>query len=245
MASPTWTLDTLLDGFHGEIEHRLESIRKTMGHPGVKGDASERVWRELFGKYLPERYKTITAHVCDSDGNFSEQIDVVIIDRQYSPLLFNKEDVYVVPAESVYAVFEAKQTATAPLVKYAQEKVESVRKLKRTSKPIVWLMGSKVAKEPPPIIGGYLSFQSDWKPAMGDAFKAILESVPNTGPNSGYLDMGCVAAHGHFALEDGRYSMVETEKAATAFLFKLISRLQQQGTVPMIDIDAYAKWLAP
>jgi hypothetical protein len=32
-------------------------------------------------------------------------------------------------------------------------------------------------------------------------------------------------------------------KAATAFLFELIARLQACATVPMIDIRAYAKWL--
>jgi len=37
--------------------------------------------------------------------------------------------------------------------------------------------------------------------------------------------------------------MVDGGKPATAFLFKLISQLQFSGTVPMIDIDAYGKWL--
>jgi len=40
-----------------------------------------------------------------------------------------------------------------------------------------------------------------------------------------------------FALHDGK-------KPATSFLFKLISQLQFSGTVPMIDVQAYAKWLA-
>jgi len=33
-------------------------------------------------------------------------------------------------------------------------------------------------------------------------------------------------------------------KAATAFLLELIARLQDSATVPMIDVRAYAKWLA-
>jgi hypothetical protein len=33
-------------------------------------------------------------------------------------------------------------------------------------------------------------------------------------------------------------------KPATAFLFNLISQLQFSGTVPMIDVLAYAQWLA-
>jgi hypothetical protein len=34
------------------------------------------------------------------------------------------------------------------------------------------------------------------------------------------------------------------DKPATAFLFELIARLQEQATVPMIDIRAYGRWLA-
>jgi hypothetical protein len=42
----------------------------------------------------------------------------------------------IVPAEGVYAAFEAKQTINANLVGYAQSKVASVRRLHRTSLPI-------------------------------------------------------------------------------------------------------------
>lgn len=52
----------------------------------AKGDASESVWRELLQAYLPKRYQAETAHVVDSKGAFSDQIDVVVFDRQYSPL---------------------------------------------------------------------------------------------------------------------------------------------------------------
>ena len=37
--------------------------------------------------------------------------------------------------------------------------------------------------------------------------------------------------------------MFPMPKAATAFLFELISRLQEMATVPMIDVRAYAEWL--
>jgi hypothetical protein len=41
----------------------------------------------------------------------------------------------------------------------------------------------------------------------------------------------------------GNYQFFEQGKAATAFLFKLISQLQFSGTVPMIDVQAYGRWL--
>ena len=63
--------------------------------------------------------------------------------------------------------------------------------------------------------------------------------------SDGRLDVGCVASHGHFFHCGGKYEMVNEGKPATAFLFKLIAQLQFSGTVPMIDVDAYAKWLVP
>ena len=115
--------------FFGEpsrVSGRVEALLHTrsltrLGSP--KGDASESVWLELLNKYLPERYRAATAHVVDSEGEFSDQIDVVIFDRQYSPFIFRYEGQIIVPAESVYAVFEAKQTTNADQVTYAQNKV--------------------------------------------------------------------------------------------------------------------------
>ena len=236
-----WSLEQLLAGLHDDIQQRLETVRKSFGHPGTKGDASESVWLELLNKYLPERYRAATAHVVDSEGKFSEQIDVVIFDRQYSPFIFHYEGQVIVPAESVYAVFEAKQASNADQVAYAQKKVASVRGLHRTSLPIPYAKGTYPAKPLIPIYGGLLTFESGWNPPLGQPLIKALES----GTDENRLELGCVAAHGYFAFnaKAGFYDIRKGGKPATAFLFQLISQLQFSGTVPMIDIQAYARWL--
>lgn len=130
-----WSLPQLLAGLHDDIERRLATARKAFGHPGTKGDASESVWLQLFQTYLPQRYQAASAHVVDSKGTFSDQIDVVLFDRQYSPFIFHYEGQTIVPAESIYAVIEAKQAINAGQIDYAQKKVASVRRLHRTSLP--------------------------------------------------------------------------------------------------------------
>jgi hypothetical protein len=238
----TWSLSKLLASLHDDIQQRLENVRKSFGHPGTKGDASENVWLELLQKYLPRRYEAAKAHVVDSRGVFSEQIDVVVFDRQYSPFIFNYEGQTIIPAESVYAVFEAKQTVDAGLVAYAQQKVASVRRLHRTSLPIPYAQGVYPAKPLIPIYGGLLTFESEWSPGLG---QPLLDALSGGGTD-GRLDLGCVAAHGYFSLDKqtGNYKLASGGKPATAFLFKLISELQFSGTVPMIDIQAYAQWLS-
>nr|WP_147076126.1 DUF6602 domain-containing protein [Methylobacterium haplocladii] len=237
--SGQWSLATLLAELHDDIQQRLGRARASFGHPGVKGDASEAVWLELLQKYLPARYKADTAHVVDSEGTFSDQIDVVVYDRQYSPFIFTFQGQNVIPAESVYAVFEAKQSINAGMVDYAQKKAASVRCLKRTSLPIPHAGGVYPAKEPPHIIAGLLTLQSDWNPPFGEP----LDKALTAGIEDGRLHLGCVAAHGHFALTDGAYAYTTEGRPATAFLFELIARLQATATVPMIDIRAYARWL--
>lgn len=235
----TWSLQQLLASLHDDIERRLGIARQSFGHPGTKGDASEHVWLELLQTYLPARYQAARAHVVDSNGGFSQQIDVLVFDRQYSPLIFEYEGQTVIPAESVYAVFEAKQSADANVVAYAAEKVRSVRNLHRTSLPIPHAGGTYPPKPLTPILGGLLTFDSDWKPALGGPLKDALAA---TGPE-GQLDLGCIAAHGLFVKEGSSYRFAEKGKPATAFLLELIAQLQANATVPMIDVRAYAKWL--
>lgn len=235
-----WSLPILLSGLHEEIHQRLERSRKSFGHPGTKGDASENVWLELLQAYLPQRYQAAKAHVVDSNGSFSEQIDVVVFDRQYSPFIFQSEGQKIIPAESVYAVFEAKQSINADVVKYAQGKIRSVRQLHRTSLPIPHAGGTYPAKPLIPILGGILTFESDWTPAFGQPMSDAL----TRDTAEGQINLGCIAAHGYFNVNaSGAHETYVGGKAATGFLFKLISLLQFSGTVPMIDIQAYANWL--
>ena len=236
----TWNLATLLADLHRDIQSKLERARGTIGHPSEKGDVSEEIWLELFQEYLPARYRADKAHVVDSKGTFSDQIDVVIFDRQYSPFIFKFKGSTVIPAESVYAVFEAKQTMDAGLVAYAQNKVASVRSLQRTSLPIPHAGGEHPPKAPFHILGGMLTFESEWSPPFGNPLNRALVKSPDQ-----ILDLGCVASHGFFFRnrKSGQYTFDTDRKPATGFLFRLISQLQFAGTVPMIDVDAYATWL--
>lgn len=236
------SLKDILANLHDLIHKELEIARQSFEHSGTKGEASENVWREILNKYLPKRYRAGKAHVVDSRGAFSDQIDVVVYDQQYSPLVFSHAGQTIIPAESVYAVFEVKQTLNATHVKYARKKAASVRRLHRTSLPIPHAGGTYLPKQPIPILGGLLALESDWKPALGEPLLAALCN----GKEDGRLDLGCVAASGYFGFdeENKKYAIHAEGKPATAFLFELISRLQSSGTVQMIDLQAYAQWLS-
>lgn len=233
-----YSLPQLLKSLHESVQQELARARETFHHNGTMGDASEGVCIKLFKEYLPQRYCAARAHVVDSKGSVSDQIDVVIFDRQYSPFIFKLDEHSFVPAESVYAVFESKQEVDAAIIKYAHDKIASVRKLHKRSLPIP---GERRARPPIRILGGVLSLESSWKPPLGASLNnALCDDLAR-----GLVDIGCVASHGHFAFDarTKKYNYVTAPRAATAFLFRLISTLQRLGTVPMIDLEAYAQWL--
>ena len=236
-----WSLKDIFANLHNDVHQHLETARQSFGHPGTMGDASENVWLDLFNTYLPKRYQSAKAHVVDSRNAFSEQMDVVVYDTQYSPPIFQFREQNIIPAESVYAVFETKQTLNAKHVEYTRKKVASVRRLHRTSLPIPHAGGTYPEKQLIHIYGGLLTLTSDWEPPLG---KTLLKHL-GSGEDCDRLDLGCIASSGHFKFnaEEKKYDLHMGSKSATAFLFTLISQLQSSATVSMIDMQAYARWL--
>lgn len=238
-----WSLTELFSSLHAKIGEELKIAREAINHPGTKGDTSERVWLGLLEAYLPKRYSVCGAHVVDSNGSFSDQIDVVIFDRQYSPFIFDFLGAKIVPAESVYAVFEAKQSLNAEYIGYARDKIQSVRKLHRTSKPIpATATGPTGAVELKEIIGGVLAFESEWSPPLGSTLQERLDEDISVERR---LDIGCVSSHGVFTRAEGSSTTTITPSASatTRFLLELIAQLQAKGTVGMMDVHEYSKWL--
>jgi hypothetical protein len=217
-------------------------------HPGAKGDVAEVNWHAaLDGRhgregFLPGRYAVSSAYVIDADGNRSDQIDLVVHDAHFCPLLFEQAGHRYIPAESVYAVFEVKPELNREYVLYAGEKAASVRALHRTSVPIVWMGGTAEPRKPFPILAGILATRSSWSPPLGDSLQsALLDIEP-----AGRLDLGAVAEQGAFEASypsagDITLSTSEPDAALMFFLTRLYSRLQQLGTVTAVDLAAYAR----
>ena len=124
-----WSLAQLLTGLHEDIQERLERVRKSFGHPGTKGDASEGVWLQLLETYLPKRYLIAQGKVVDFLGNESSQLDIIVLDAANTIPFYVDAVSVVVPIESVFAVVEVKTRLTAKTLSLALDTISSVHKL--------------------------------------------------------------------------------------------------------------------
>lgn len=220
---------------------KLSTNRQHIQHPGIKGDSSELNWIEWLKTYLPKRYSVDKAFIIDCDGNMSDQIDVVIYDQQYSPFVFNQDNAYYIPAESVYAIFEVKQEINKENIIYAGDKTKSVRSLKRTSTAIPHAGGYYAPKPHNKILSGILTLSSVWNPPLGKSFEEAIYSLEDESK----LDIGCILAEGSFLADyKNDVLMKSTEKESLIFFFlKLLIELQSLGTTPAIDINCYGSAL--
>ena len=223
---------TLLDGL---------AARELFTHPTAKGDLGEGAWREVLERFLPRRYQVSKAFVLDARGQTSEQIDVVIHDRHFCPLLFEEHGQCYIPAESVFAVFEVRPELDKGVVEYAQAKARSVRRLHRTSRSLVDRGEERPPRAPFEIIAGVLTVESGWSPHFGGPLVDALHA----GDAAERLQLGCALKHGAFEAfygPDGpQLAVSEDEGALLFFLLRLFHGLQLIGSPMAIDLREYTR----
>ena len=261
---PMIDLKELFQGLQQQMLDSLNVERSFISHRGSMGDATEQRWIDFLTKYLPSRYKVDKAIIIDSLGNVSDQIDVVVYDSFYTPFIFNQDGFMYIPAESVYAVFEVKQDINGN-IEYASKKIESVRKLKRTSIDMVASGRNQKARLLTKIVGGILTTSCSYSD------KASIEKHLKALNGLGTIDMGCCCDFGSFYVDYNEAAPTKEEfsdeieanrkeiekiynsrtvreiQFSTAknslftFFLQLVNYLKVIGTVPAIDINAYLR----
>lgn len=243
-------LHRLLRGQQRKLLSEQREDHDVHEHATALGDAGEINWAEAMRRYLPTRYVVSTkAFVIDADGDATpHQIDILIHDRHFCPLWFeDNAGTRYVPAESVFAAFEVKPKIDKGYVEYAADKLRSVRKVRRTSAPIVDKGVVKPARDPFDILGGILAIESGWTPMFGEPFRNALTT--QAAQYETRIDLGCAIGAGAFELvpriEDvpAHIDTSEGDTVLMFFLLRLFGRLQAAGSPPAIDMHEYSKTL--
>lgn len=218
------------------LRGQMAFATQSISHAGTMGSVNEEHWLELLRSYLPNRYEVETGIIIDSKGNRSDQIDVVIFDRHFTPTLLDQKNHRYIPAEAVYAIFECKPDVSKGYIEYAEKKAASVRSMTRTSVAISHAGGTFQPKPHFRILAGLLAPRADWADGLGASFLRNLGS-----DDVSALDCVCALDHGCYDKYDGSPLVVSEHGAMMFFLFRLLARLQSLGTVPAIDWSAYSR----
>jgi hypothetical protein len=120
-------------------ELMLSSIRKTLGDMKavgsyrsslLKGRAREIFVTNLLRPYLNPSMDICTGIATDSDGNHSDQIDIIVFDKGIVPPFLLNEGEGIIPIESVLATVEVKSELNSTEVRKAVNNARSVKLLK-------------------------------------------------------------------------------------------------------------------
>ena len=236
------SLSELYSYMQEDMKAKLHGVN-AFDHATTKGDVTEVNWIDWLKAYLPRRYAVDKAFIIDNENNVSDQIDLVIYDMQYSHPVFVINDGKYITAESVYAVFEIKQTLDKGNIEYAGQKIKSVRDLIRTSVPIASANGTASAKTPHRIISGILSTDSTWvEPITENVVKCLEERSDNES-----IDLICCLEKSSFVVSYNKENKIKKvsfsskDESLIFFFLELLKKLQPIGTVPAIDITSYEK----
>ena len=235
----SWLRDAFV-GVQSNLSAHISLASQSISHAGTMGSVNEEYWLEVLRSYLPNRYDVASGIVVDSHGNRSDQIDIVVFDRHFTPTLLDQKSHRYIPAEAVYAIFECKPTIDKSYIEYAEAKAASVRRMHRTSVAITHAGGVHTPKPPFTVVAGLLAAKASWADGLGEAFRRSL-----TLDDVSKLDCGCALANGCFDMHDGALTVTTEQGALMHFLFRLLSRLQSLGSVPAIDWASYGRIIRP
>lgn len=108
---------SLFNDMNIRIEHNLED-----------GKYREYLVKNVLEKIIPSKYSITNGFIIDSDNNISDEMDIIIYDKNYVPPFFD-ETYTVVPIEAVIVVIQVKTTLTASTLKDSITNLNSIDKL--------------------------------------------------------------------------------------------------------------------
>ena len=208
-------------------------------HCTGQGDHTESSWIDFLKNILPRKYGVDKGYLIDSYGNVSEQIDAIIYDALYSPLIMTSASgEKFIPVEAVYSIIEIKPIINKKYLEYANGKIDSVKRLKRSSRGMTCAGKRVPPRELTYILGIILATNVQIE-------KTTLEKHLKNYKN---IDIGCAVNNYAFNTirKNGIYQDIvysEKEESLLGLFFNLHNRLHEIGTVAAIDIRKYANAL--
>lgn len=98
-------------------------------HPGEFGIYREKIIGEFIAPFLPSRLAVGSGFIITSKDNISTQCDIIIYDKEHTPVIENTEQRFF-PVECVVGVIEVKSKLTKSTLKDALIKLTKIKNMK-------------------------------------------------------------------------------------------------------------------
>ena len=178
-------IEKAVDDFNRLSKEVFVNEQGKLMHPGEYGTYRERIFRDLIKKFIPEKYDIGTGFIITSNGSVSTQCDLIIFDKENTPILENENQRFF-PIESVVGVVEVKSILTKSEFKDALLKLSSIKQLRNEAKgPYVFKDGNQnlsfdTKKNPRDQIATFLiceKFNFKMEKEINDIFKNIYKNT--------------------------------------------------------------------
>src|SRR5574341_1805528 len=109
---------------------RADLAERLVPHPGELGTDRDEIIRQFLRAYLPKRFEVSTGFAFDSQGNISQQLDIIISNSLVCPRFETVGGSRFYPCESVVAVGQVKSSLkTREEFRKVMANLESVKSL--------------------------------------------------------------------------------------------------------------------
>ncbi|MBY5841418.1 hypothetical protein J3P71_03955 [Rhizobium leguminosarum] len=112
-----------------KLQADLREVRASMNHAASKGAANEEAAKVFLRSRLPRTLEISTGFLIDCSGAVSKQLDIIIHDAAKTPILFERDDLRVIPVECAYAVIEVKTDLTLAAIELCVGNMRSVKSM--------------------------------------------------------------------------------------------------------------------
>lgn len=124
-------LERLMRAWARRMWAQFEDIQRQ--HRWESGRRREDDVREFLEAFLPQRLAIGTGEIVAVDGQVSPQIDLIVYDWLYTPLLDRSPSSVVVPVEGVYGVIEVSSRLDRTKLQADVEKIRAVKRMTKTA----------------------------------------------------------------------------------------------------------------
>jgi hypothetical protein len=174
MSTPRVDIGEVLESYSRKLWHDFQEEARTSNDDFDRGQPHEAAVREFLSTRLPGRYGVGEGIVIDASGGQSRHCDVVVYDRQRTPILSSETGLTIWPFESVYAVAQVKSKLTRSELESAVQDIADFKALSRLPDDFVSTPATRAAPRNP-AIGLLIAYETELD---AEEIRALLTSVP-------------------------------------------------------------------